>query len=257
MIVAAAIAPHGTPAFEESPTKEALEEIGRRFAAAAPEAIVVVTPHNVHVEGHFAVVTASGVAGSLADWDQPEQVLERTVDQDLAGAVLGAARADGLPAVSISYGGNDPAEAVAPLDWGALIPLAFLPETPVVVVSPARDRPLEEHVRLGAAIASAAADRAIGLVASADHGHAHDPEGPYGFDPAAAAYDEQVVGLVRENRLGDAAGLAELVGAAKADSLWQLVVLDGALGDAYDVELLSYEAPTYFGMLCAAYAPAA
>ncbi len=31
----------------------------------------------------------------------------------------------------------------------------------------------------------------------------------------------------------------------------------GALGRSFDVELLSYEAPTYFGMLCAAYAPAA
>ncbi|NUT54793.1 MAG: extradiol ring-cleavage dioxygenase, partial [Thermoleophilia bacterium] len=48
-----------------------------------------------------------------------------------------------------------------------------------------------------------------------------------------------------------------LVEPAKADSLWQLAVLHGALGSTYDVELLSYEAPTYFGMLCAAYAPSA
>ena len=43
--------------------------------------------------------------------------------------------------------------------------------------------------------------------------------------------------------------------AAKADSLWQLLVLHGALGDGARVELLSYEAPTYYGMLCAAYEP--
>ncbi len=43
---------------------------------------------------------------------------------------------------------------------------------------------------------------------------------------------------------------------AKADSFWQLLVLHGALGDGWRAELLSYEAPTYFGMLCAAYAPA-
>ena len=68
MIVAAAIAPHGTPAFEPGPTRDALEEIGRRFEAAAPDATVVVTPHNVHVEGHFAVVDAATVAGYLAEW---------------------------------------------------------------------------------------------------------------------------------------------------------------------------------------------
>ena len=32
-------------------------------------------------------------------------------------------------------------------------------------------------------------------------------------------------------------------------------MLHGAIGDRFDVELLSYEAPTYFGMLTASYAP--
>jgi aromatic ring-opening dioxygenase LigB subunit len=33
-------------------------------------------------------------------------------------------------------------------------------------------------------------------VASADHAHAHDPEGPFGFDPSAPEYDARVVELV-------------------------------------------------------------
>jgi aromatic ring-opening dioxygenase LigB subunit len=255
VIVAAAIAPHGTPAFDPGPTRDALEEIGRRFEAAAPAATVVVTPHNVHVEGHFAVVDTGTVAGSLAEWGLPERTLERRVDRDLVGALAGSAVA--VPLLTVSYGGNDPATAVAPMDWGTLIPLAFLPETPVVVVCPARDRPLAEHVELGRVIASAAGDKRVALVASADHGHAHEPDGPYGFDPVAAQYDEAIVELVRTSRLDRLGELESLVAAAKADSLWQLLVLHGALGDSYAVELLSYEAPTYFGMLCAAYAPSA
>ena len=255
MIVAAAIAPHGTPAFDAGPTRAGLEEIGRRFAAAAPDTVVVVTPHNVHVSGHFAVVDAATVAGSLAEWGDPDRVLERRVDRELAAALVAAAGP--LPVVRVSYGGNDPREAVAPLDWGSLIPLAFLPETPVLIVSPARDRPLVEHVALGEALAAAAAERRVALVASADHGHAHDPAGPYGFDPAASEYDERVLELVRTSRLEELAELADLAAAAKADSLWQLLVLQGALGNRYTVDVLSYEVPTYFGMLCAAYAPSA
>jgi aromatic ring-opening dioxygenase LigB subunit len=144
-----------------------------------------------------------------------------------------------------------------------LIPLWFMggrsdPQVPAVVVSPARDRPIAEHVRAGRALARAVADsgKRVALVASADHGHAHDPEGPYGFDPAAAAYDETIVRLVEENRLE---GLLELepafVEAAKADSWWQLAMLHGALGGQWSGDFLSYEASTYFGMLCAAYAP--
>jgi aromatic ring-opening dioxygenase LigB subunit len=248
MIVAACIAPHGTPAFDPGPTRDALEEVARRFEQAAPDALVVVTPHNVHVDGHFAVVTAAKTEGSLAQWEHPEITLEREVDRELAAAIL----AELEPAVGISYGGNDPAEAVMPLDWGALIPLAFLPELPVVVVSPARDLGLEAHVRAGEAVARAPGR--IGLVASADHGHAHDPEGPYGFDPAAAEYDERVVELIRENRLAGLLHLEDLAGRGKADSLWQMVVLHGALGDGWRAELLSYEAPTYFGMVVAAFA---
>jgi aromatic ring-opening dioxygenase LigB subunit len=132
------------------------------------------------------------------------------------------------------------------------------PAVPVVVVSPARDLSLEEHVRAGRALALAAekSGKRVALIASADHGHAHDAAGPYGFDPAAADYDRQVVDLVRQDRL---AGLLELdpafVDAAKADSWWQLLMLHGALGDGWRAEFLSYEASTYFGMLCAAYAP--
>ena len=114
------------------------------------------------------------------------------------------------------------------------------------------------HVRAGRALARAAdeAGKRVALIASADHGHAHDADGPYGFHPAAAEYDRQVTELVQENRL---AGLLELdpafVDAAKADSWWQMLMLHGALADDWDAEFLSYEASTYFGMLCAAYAP--
>src|SRR5207247_568916 len=97
----------------------------------------------------------------------------------------------------------------------------------------------------------------VALIASADHGHAHDPEGPYGFDPGAAEYDAHIVELVREHRLAELLQIdAGLVERAKADSFWQLLMLHGALGeDGWRGELLSYEAPTYFGMLCASYSP--
>ena len=42
---------------------------------------------------------------------------------------------------------------------------------------------------------------------------------------------------------------------AKADSYWQMLMLHGALDATWRGEFLSYEAPTYFGMLCASYEP--
>jgi aromatic ring-opening dioxygenase LigB subunit len=46
--------------------------------------------------------------------------------------------------------------------------------------------------------------------------------------------------------------------AAKVDAYWQTIILAGALGHTpMRGELLSYEAPTYFGMAVAAYSPSA
>ena len=266
-LVFAAIAPHGTlpevPVPGAEKTHEALAELGRRFDAATPEATIVLTPHNVHVEGHFAVLLAGTLSGSLADFDAPELTLSCPVDVELATESVVALHDEGLPVVGASFGANDPGAATAPMDWGVLIPLWVMggrsePQVPVVVVSPARDRPLEEHVRAGRALAEAAAGsgKRVALIASADHGHAHDPEGPYGFDPASAIYDDAIVRLVQDDRLS---GLLELdpafVEAAKADSWWQLAMLHGALGEGWHGDFLSYEASTYFGMLCAAYEP--
>jgi aromatic ring-opening dioxygenase LigB subunit len=231
VIVFAAIAPHGDVDLAPE-LRDAMTELGTRCTA---DVAIVITPHNVHVEGHFAVITAARVG-------------DHETDRELALAIVDALRAEGLPAVGVSYGGNDPAEAEMPLDWGAEVPLQFVRTQQVVVVAPARDRPLDEHVRAGVALERATGTRRVALIASADHGHAHDPDGPYGFDPAAAAYDGRFQELLASQPL-DFTPLGELVEAAKADSLWQLLMLQGATpGPA---ELLAYAAPTYYGMAVA------
>jgi aromatic ring-opening dioxygenase LigB subunit len=275
-LVFAAIAPHGSMAIDEAcephekglavATQEAFAELSRRFDEARPETTIVLTPHNVHVGGAFAVVVAARLQGSLSDWTTRPVELECAVDRELALAVIVSFAHADIPAVGVSFGGNDPATAVAPMDWGTLIPLWYMggrrePQVPAVVISPARDRPTDEHMWAGAALARAASESRgrVALIASADHGHAHDANGPYGYNPASKEYDDKVVELVRSNRLGELASWdVGFVDHAQADSFWQLLMLEGALReqDGWRGELLSYEAPTYFGMLCAAYQPA-
>jgi aromatic ring-opening dioxygenase LigB subunit len=272
-LVFAAIAPHGSMAIEEAcepherglarKTQEAFAELGRRFDRARPDATIVLTPHNVHVDGSFAVVISGKLHGSLSEWTSQLVELSGDVDRALALESIVALVDSGLPTVGISFGGNDAENAVAPMDWATLIPLWYMggrsrPAVPVVVVSPARDRPFAEHMQAGAALAEAAAasGKRVALIASADHGHAHDADGPYGYDPAAKEYDAAIVEAVETDRLESlAAWDGDFVERAKADSFWQLLMLEGALraDDGWRSELLSYESPTYFGMLCAAY----
>jgi aromatic ring-opening dioxygenase LigB subunit len=226
----ACIAPHGD--LDEIPElRAAMEELGRRFDAAAVDTAIVVTPHNVHVERHFAVVTAAHVG----EWE---------VDRQTAAALL---RSE-LPILGVSYGGNMVEQAEMPLDWGTEVPLDFMRAQRIVVVAPARDLPLEEHLRLGEAIAALPGRHA--LIASADHGHAHAVDGPYGYHPASAAYDGLLQEILASDRF-DFLPLAQLVGDAKADSLWQLLVLQGAVGETARTDVLAYLAESCFGMLVA------
>ena len=270
-LVFAAIAPHGGLAIAEAckpeerelaaSTRRAFEELGRRSATARPDTVVVLTPHNVHVEGSMAVVVAGSLEGRL---ERTPVELRASCDRELATAIRAELRAAGLPAIGISFGGNDVATAVHPMDWAVLIPLWFLggradPPVRVVAISPARELTPAQQVAAGRAIAAAAERSAarVALVASADHGHGHSEAGPYGYSAQSAPYDRLVVELVGGNRLRELLDFDPAwVAAATADSWWQMLVLHGALGESWEGELLSYEAPTYFGMLCAAYRPA-
>jgi aromatic ring-opening dioxygenase LigB subunit len=269
--VFAAIAPHGGIAIAEAcepderdlalATRAGMEELGRRFDAVAPDIAIVATPHNVHIANALAVVVAGRLKGRLNGVVPPIE-LDLASDVDLAWKLLESLSDAGLPSAAVSFGSNDPATAVAPMDWGVLIPLWFMggrsdPPVPAVVMAPARELSPSDHVTAGAAIASAAAvsPLRVAFIASADHGHAHRADGPYGFHADAARYDALITELVRTNSLD---GLAEierdLVERAKADSWWQMLMLHGATA-GWRGELISYEAPTYFGMLTAAYWP--
>src|SRR4029077_7609360 len=193
--------------------------------------------------------------------DTPKVALDVPVHRDLATAILADLQEADIPAVGVSFGGNVPNDAVMPMDWGTLIPLWYLggrrdPPRSVVVVAPARDRPLAEHVAAGAVI-GAAADRSgarVGLVASADQAHTYRADGPYGFNPRAPEIDTLIVDAVRYGRLQSLLDIdPKLVEETKPDSVWQLLMLAGATEDTWRHELISFEVPTYFGMLCAAY----
>jgi aromatic ring-opening dioxygenase LigB subunit len=270
----AAITPHGDLAIADAcddatrglatATQDAMDTVARRIASSGADGVVVVTPHGVHVSRHMAVVTGSAAVGTLDDAPVP-LTISCALDTPLARAIAGEMAIGGIPVVEVSYGGNNPAEAVMPLDWGAGVPLWHVlrhaPSLPAVLVAPARDLGADQHVAAGAAIASAAAaaGRTIAFIASADQGHGHRADGRYGFRAESAPFDERITDIVRNGRLDELEEItADEVHAALADSWWQMLMLLGALrqnGVPYHSELLAYEAPTYYGMLTALLTP--
>ncbi|MFN8675195.1 MAG: aromatic ring-opening dioxygenase subunit LigB [Thermomicrobiales bacterium] len=281
-LVFAAIAPHGFPLIPELgddaggalQTRAAMQEMQRRAAAAGVEAVVIAGPHGVRVNDAIALADTSRAAGSLT-WEGRTVELNVPIDGDLTDAIANAARERGIPIAMVGYAGSRRSQSVLPLDWGFLTPLWFLghdgnmpglgnvladpPETdqgpPAVLVSPSRTIPREQLIQFGEVVAGIAAEspRRIAFVASCDWGHRHAEDGPYGYHPESAVVDAEVVAAVTANDLLSLSDLPdERAETAAIDGLWQLLMLGGALrGKTWPSEVISYEAPTYYGMLVA------
>jgi aromatic ring-opening dioxygenase LigB subunit len=284
-LVFAAIAPHGFPLIPDLSddaggalaTRAAMEELGRRAVAAGVEALVIAGPHGVRVDGAICLADTARAAGTLA-WQGRHVELNVPVDGLLTDAIAATAREWGIPIALAGYGGNRREQSVLPLDWGILTPLWFLGHSrnmlghgdvladlpaadigpPAVIVTPSRSLPRETLVDFGRVVAevSAAEPRRIGFVASCDWGHAHAAFGPYGFHPESAAVDAEVVAAVQANHVLRLIDLDEgRARDAAIDGLWQALMLGGVLDvTPMNGELVSYEAPTYYGMLVAVWA---
>ncbi|MBC8104592.1 MAG: hypothetical protein H7Z41_18610 [Cytophagales bacterium] len=271
MLVFGAIAPHGSDIVEElaadpavmAQTRWAMQELGRRFLEAQPETVVVLTPHGVVVDGAISVGATDLASGSLGDAPPGQIQAAFRTDLELVEQLFAEAPEQRLPLARL-VGEEGVQETVLSLDWGALVPLWYTahiatPRPKVVILAPNRSLPRETLVRCGVAIARAAqaSGRRVALLASCDQGHAHHPKGPYGFSPVAAEHDAAMCAIIRANDLPRLLTWpAKFLEKAKVDAYWQTIILAGALGHTpMQGELLSYEAPTYFGMAVAAYKP--
>ena len=223
--------------------------------------MVIASPHNLRLRKHIGVVLSEYSSGAVSNHGH-ELAVRATCDKPLAMAIVDEAEECGSPVVGANYGAAPGPASDLPMDWGTLIPLSFFlrekkERKRIVIVTPARDIGLEECFRFGRAVAAVAERmrKRVAFVASADQAHAHLKSGPYGFSAQASRYDESVVEAVTTNNLRAILDLPRrLVDAAKPDSLWQMAMLAGVL-DVVPMksQLISYQVPTYYGMLCAGY----
>ncbi|MDW0117078.1 extradiol ring-cleavage dioxygenase [Sporosarcina thermotolerans] len=258
------IAPHGGEIIPElqgsipermSKTRESLTELGMEMKQAKPDVIIVLTPHGTRINGQFSITDSERMEGSLNE-NGATFVMERIVDRELARNIVGASSKAGIPVGAINYGTAAGPISCLPLDWGVMVPLRFMPDVPIVVINPSRELSYEKHLAFGKVLRETvlSGTKRVGLIASCDWSHTHDATGPYGYDPAAEKLDAEVVELIKQNELEKMADFdADYIEAAKPDGIWQTLILAGAIpANDRKVKFLSYEAPTYFGLICAA-----
>lgn len=275
-LVFACIAPHGSEIIPElasrsiarkfEATRIGMRKLARRIFQAKPHTIVIASPHNLRLVGQIAVVVAENSSGSLEGSSKKSVCLRANCDMEFARKLIHESRIEGLPVVGANYGTSDGPASSMPMDWGTLVPLWFVlkerrVKSKIVIVAPSREIPLRKNFLFGRMMARLMegnrTERFV-FIASADQAHAHRRSGPYGFSASAAQYDNYVSDAIRKNRLKQILGLdPKFVEKAKPDSLWQMAILAGIIERvSMKPELLSYQIPTYYGMICASFEPA-
>lgn len=263
-LIYACIAPHAGDLIPETisdlnivkQTRQSMYEMGEHLQALNPEVIVIANPHGFRVQNAMSI---SITERAMADWS-PDVKLDFEMDSAFANAIADQADEMHVPIVRYIYGASGGPDCFIPLDWGAVVPLYFMghrftPKPKLVHLSPMRLLPFETHYEFGRAIGRTIKESKarIAFIASADQGHAHDANGPYGFDPAAAKYDAWMQDVIRANRLESLLSADPgLVEDGKPDSLWPTLILAGVLNEnPMAAHFLSYEVNVYFGILCA------
>lgn len=237
-------------------TRESMYRLGATLEALAPDVIVLINPHGFRVQEALSISVAER---AMADWS-PDVKLNFEMDSALAHAIADEAIESNVPVVRYIYGASGGDSCYIRLDWGAVVPLYFLghrfaARPKLVHCSPMRTLPFGTHYDFGRAAGRVIKESAlrIAVVASADQGHTHDANGPYGYDPAAAAYDAWMQDVIRNGNLDQLLEAdPDAVENGKPDSLWPSLILAGILKEnPRPAKLLSYEVHVYFGILCA------
>jgi aromatic ring-opening dioxygenase LigB subunit len=274
-LVYSCIAPHGgeiipelasksmRPKFEA--TRTAMREIARRISEVRPHTIVLASPHNLRLWKNIAVVTTENSSGVLKGSSTKSVSLHARCDREFAESIVRASGKERLPVVGANYGTAGGPASDMQMDWGTLVPLWFplhnkKAPPKIVIVAPSREIPLLHNFKFGQLLGrlmQREKRKRFVFIASADQAHAHLRSGPYGFHPAAARYDKIVTDRILENRVAKIMDLRpKFVEDAKPDSLWQMTMLAGVTDLVpSQSNLLSYEVPTYYGMICAEFEP--
>ena len=253
MLVGISLMPHGNPVLEPEDEETAklagvLRRIGEAFRDV--DSYVLISPHNVRMSDHLGIVMAEHLVSWLG-FEGKELPGEWETDRELAERIYEATK-DRFPVVDLHFASRSGRYSRWPLTWGELIPLQFLEKKPLVLLTPARSLSREALIGFGKALGGVIeeSEKKVALVISADHGHAHDENGPYGYRKESEEYDRLIMRLINENRLEELPEIQdELIRNALPDSYWQMLIMLGAM-HRVEVELVesAYACPTYFGM---------
>lgn len=236
----------GSESSRVSASAAALRLLDQKLAEQTATHIIMVSPHSLSTTDRIPVRRGTEARGDLRRFRAPQVGVDVRVDQEAAAALLRAANDAGFP---LGWD-DDPV-----LDHGVVVPLHFLERTrkdKLFILLGISGWRLQRFVEFGAWLHGHLSARSTVFIASGDLSHRLTPDAPAGFRQEGRAFDELVVGALRDRDwqrietldqhfIEDAGEcglrpLAILLGAARAAGLESTVLsYEGPFGVGYPV----------------------
>lgn len=239
----------------------AMDRLGREFAQAEIDALIVITPHGPVFSDVVSVTGIPILEGDFGYFGSKVGIrLEN--DMELSRAIVEDSKDASVEAVALDKA-NLLRYGISPkLDHGVLVPLYYLKkhgfEKPVVVINIGFLSYFDLYT-FGRVIARAASrlGRKIGILASGDLSHRLAPDGPGGFNEQGKAFDNYLVDKLKTFSVEDILLVSpSFVEDAGECGLRPISIMLGALDESVvESQVLSYEGPFGVGYCVAIFRP--
>lgn len=183
-----------------------LEQLRNEKPGAAPDVLLVLSPHLPYVPGALFVNTARTVCGSLSRFGAPGARVSSPVPAEGLALLTLALQRAGIP-----WKGGEVPDITR--DHGSIVPLYYLSRAfsgqtlpPLIMANPSGLAP-EQALALGDCLRDVPGNLRWALLSSGDLSHRLTPEAPGGYSPDGAVFDQAVVEALRA---GDPAPLLKL-----------------------------------------------
>lgn len=232
-----------------SETIEAMEGLAEKFAKAAPDTIIVISPHGPVDFNQFTINQSPTLTGHFYNFGDFKTELIFKNDLELIETIKKDCQKEKIPLRLTNF---------RELDHGALVPLYYLSKEHAnfkVVPIAYSYLDIETHFKFGEILKKAieSQDKKIAIVASGDLSHRLTPEAPAGYSPRGKEFDEKLIELLKKKDVEGILNMdSDLIEEAGECGYRSIIILLGALnGLKWQPETLSYEGPFGVGYLVA------
>lgn len=223
-------------------TLDAYDAVAKDIARLRPETIIISSPHSIMYSDYFHISPGKHASGDFGQFGAPQVSFDADYDDELVEEICRLCDERNISAGT--EGERDPL-----LDHGTMVPLYFITKRYTdfrLVRLGLSGLTLEEHWRLGKAIADAVAntDRRAVYVASGDLSHCQKEDGPYGYKPVGPEYDNRLIDAMSRGSFSELKEFDEkFLSDAEECGHRSFTIMGGALdGQQITPQVLSHEA---------------